>query len=417
MPFELYVALKYLRAKRRTGFINLISYISVGGVVIGVAALICVLAIMNGFKTVVRSKIIGADAHIRVNQFSNVPFDNFQEVLKITQNTQNITGASPFILEKGLIQHAKNTEGCVIRGTDLETITGISDLPKNIVYGKLTFEMTPPPEGKNGQPLPGIILGESLADKLGAMEVGDKITLFSPNLDEGGGFMAQPKAKQFRVSGIFSTGLYEYDDVFAYISLKDAQTFFQLTDQIHGIDVKVFNLDKVNEAALEINSQLGYPFRAKTWYDNHRNLFAWMEIEEMGMFAILSLIILVAAFNIISSLTMVVLEKTREIGILKSMGAFSNQIRNIFVLQGLIIGTSGTFVGSVLGFVLCWLQKTYELISLPGDVYIIYAVPVEMEISHFVFVGITSVLLCYLASIYPASKAAGLIPVEAINYN
>ncbi len=416
MPFELFVALKYLKAKRRTGFISLITYISVGGVVIGVAALICVLAIMNGFKTIVRTKIIGADSHVRVSQFSMTPFDKYKEVQEIAKAVDHVLGASPFILEKGLIRHSKTNEGVVIRGTDIETITEISDLKKNIIWGEMTFDNVPPPEGKKGTALPGVILGESLADRLGAHDIGDKITLFVPTFDDGD-FMSQPRAKQFRVSGIFATGLYEYDNVFAYVSLADAQKLFKMEDKVHGIDIKVENLDTVNEVALEINDSLGYPFRVRTWYDNHRNLFAWMEIEEMGMFAILSLIIVVAAFNIIGSLTMVVLEKTKEIGILKAMGALPSQIRKIFVLQGMIIGVSGTILGTVLGFILCWLQKTYELISLPGDVYIIYAVPIEMEIHHFAFVSVVSILLCWLASIYPAHKASQLLPVEAINYN
>lgn len=413
MNFELLIASRHLRSKRRTGFVSLITYISVFGVMIGVAALIIVLSVMNGFESEVRSRIVGFDAHVRVGTYHDRGIEDYGQVIRQIEDIPHILGISPYIVEKGLIRSAESSgEGLVIKGVDPETIVKVSDLQRNIVYGKLDLGIAAGPEGE--RPLPGIVLGFNLADKL-VVGVGDKVTIISP-VGVIGMFGPMPPVMQFRVTGYFQTGLYQYDDTFAYISLESAQKLFKMGQGVTGLELRLDDLSNARWVAQQIDSRLGYPYRTTTWFDMNRNLFSWMQIEKWAAFIVLSLIILVAAFNIASTLIMIVLEKTKEIGILKSMGATAQSIMKIFVLEGLITGVVGTVLGCVAGYVLCWSQLEYKWFSLPGDVYIINFLPVLMKWTDFVWVSLAAILISYVATLYPAWKASRLDPVQAIRF-
>ncbi|MFH1861842.1 MAG: lipoprotein-releasing ABC transporter permease subunit, partial [bacterium] len=406
---ELFIATRYLRSKRRTGFISLIGYISIAGVTIGVAALIIVLSVMNGFETEVRQRIIGADAHIRLGTYHETGIANWEGIAEKIRDLDHITGISPYIMEKGMIREGNQTEGVIVRGIDPTTVAEVSDLPQQITYGGLHLERRDV-TGKDN--LPGIVLGRFLADRLYAT-LGDTVILFSPG---AAGPFSQPRAKQFHVAGIFTTGLYEYDDVFAYIAIPEAQDLFRLLDKVTGLDIKLDDLEKAAQVKEAILERLGHPYFPRTWFEMHRNLFSWMKIEKWMTFIMLSLIIVVAAFNIISSLTMVVMEKKKDIGILKSMGATKAGIRRIFLYEGLIVGGLGTFLGTLLGWGLCSLQQEYHFFALPPDVYFLSELPILMQVSDFIIIAFAAVSLCLLASIYPAYQAASLVPVEAIRY-
>ena len=260
-----------------------------------------------------------------------------------------------------------------------------------------------------------IVLGKYLSDHLMAYSEKDIVTLIIPPSEESSIF-AQPKVKQFYVAGIIELGYYDYDRIFSYISLQQAQVFFGMPESVSWIEIKIDDYEKADEVAQDLTEQLGYPYTTLTWFEMNKSLFSWMKIEKWGALVILSLIIMVAAFNIISSLIMVVMEKTREIGILKSMGATSNSIMKIFVYEGLLIGILGTVLGSILGYGIGFAQLKYKLISLPADVYIISSLPIKLQVFDFILISVIGIILCLLASIYPAYKASKLYPVDAIRY-
>ncbi|TKJ37570.1 lipoprotein-releasing system transmembrane subunit LolC [candidate division LCP-89 bacterium B3_LCP] len=409
MSYELFIATRYLKSKRRTGFISLISYLSIAGVAIGVAALIIVLSVMNGFETEVRNRIIGADAHIRLGTHHEEGIVDVESIMDKIRDIDHITGISPYIMDKGLIRIDKRTEGAIVRGVDPATVGDVSDLPQTIIHGGMHLGRTDVTGAEN---LPGLVLGRMLADRLYAT-LGDTVILFSPG---AAGPFSQPRAKRFHLAGIFETGLYEYDDIFAYIAIPEAQELYRMTDKVTGIEIKLDDLDKAGQVKEIILGILGFPYFPRTWHEMHRNLFNWMKIEKWAGFIILSLIVMVAAFNIISSLIMVVMEKRKEIGILKSMGATSASIRKIFIYEGLAVGVVGTVMGVMLGWGLCMLQISYRFFRLPPDIYFLSELPILMRSSDFIMVITAALVLCFLASVYPAHRAAALVPVEAIRY-
>lgn len=410
MKFEYFIAKRYLRSKRRTKFISLITYISIIGIVIGVAALIIVLSVMNGFEDQVRSRFLGADAHVKVLAFHDNGIKHYGHIINEIKSTPYLKTMSPFISEKGLIKSKRTQAGMVVRGIDPASAKEVIDLSKNVIFGSLDFEQS---AETTGDSLPGIVLGFQLAQRLQVI-LGDEVAVFS--LAGVRHFRDVPTVKKFRVSGYFETGLYEFDDRIAYISIKSAQQLYQMESKVSGIWIKLNHYSKAETVAEKIEKKIGYPYQVMTWKDMNPNLFAWMKIEKWAAFIILSLIITVAAFNIVSTLIMVTLEKTREIGILKSMGATSVTIRRIFTCHGLIVGIVGTVVGSFAGFVFCFLQQRFRLFSLPEDIYIISWLPVKMQGTDFLVIGFASILLSFLAAVYPAQKAAKLDPVKSIRY-
>ncbi len=387
----------------------MITYLSVGGVMVGVAALVIVLSIMNGFEDEVRSRIIGADAPLRVSTFSDRGAENWPRVIEQILEFPHVEAVSPYILDKGMVRHKRHSEGVVIRGIDPATVGDVNDIPEMLVAG--TLDSLDVQEGQ-ADDMPGIVLGRYLSDALYASP-GDTVFLFSPT---GTGMFSQPRVGRYRVVGIFESGLSEFDQVFCYISLHEAQILFNLGNSVTGLDVKTTTLDDAAEVKELVNEHIGYPWYPRTWYEMRRTLFSWMQIEKWAMFIVLSLIILVAAFNIISTLVMVTMEKRKEIGILSAMGATQKDVLNIFLLQGLFIGIGGTLLGLLIGWALLQAQLEYQFFSLPADVYIINSLPVLMKPLDFAAVGLVGIILCLIAAIYPAMRAAAMDPVEAIRY-
>jgi len=412
MAYEMFIACRYLRSKRKVKFISVITLFSVGGVFVGVAALIIVLAVMNGLESEVRSRIVGTTAHLNVLTFQDDGIEDYREILPAVGKVERVVAAAPFIYYKAAIRSKYRSDGILVRGIDPVLEAKVTKLEDNILYGKLDLE---PQHGGNGKALPGIILGVSLADALGAV-LDQKVTLLSlRDTGEAASWMV-PKAAQFRVAGIFETGLYEYDSALAYISIPAAQKLFEMGSRVTGIQVKTDDLFRAGEVAKSIGKALGYPYYTVDWMHMHKNLFSWMTMEKWGMFIILSLIVIVATFNIISTLIMVVMEKTKDIGILKSMGATSGSIMRIFMFEGILVGLVGTILGCVVGYLICWAQETFHFISLPADIYFINTLPIEMKVVDFTKVALAAMGLCFLATVYPARKAAKLAPVDAIRY-
>lgn len=407
MSFTWTVANRYLRSKRRTGFISLITWLSTGGVALGAAALVIVLSIMNGFEDEVRSRIIGADAPLRVSTFGR-PAANWQQVAEAIEKMDKVEAVTPYVLDKGMARLGKNTEGCVIRGVDPETVGAVNSIEDMLVAG--TLDGLDP---KDPDQIGGVILGRYLADILYATP-GDTLFLLSPTGMTGP--FSQPKIGQFVVTGIFESGLAEFDQVFVIIGLHNAQRMLGMGNSVTGLDVRTTTLDDAGAVKTEINNQVGYPWFPRTWYEMRKTLFSWMQLEKWAMFIILSLIILVAAFNIVSTLVMVTMEKRKEVGILRAMGATRKEIQTIFILQGTVVGVLGTAAGLLIGFAILWAQQTWHFISLPSDIYMLASLPVQMMPFDFLWVGVVGVLLCLGAAVYPARRAASLDPVEAIRY-
>ncbi len=408
MSYEFFIAKRYLRSKRTTKFVSVITLISVGGVLIGVTALDFILSMMNGFEGEVRSRIIGTTAHVSVFSTYQEGVDNYQELIPGIKEVKHVENVAPYIYYKAAIASKTGSDGIVVRGIDPEKERLVTDLERNLKVGSLHLE-------QEEDELPGILLGATLADRLG-VELGDKVVLFS--LKEGSlttGW-SQPKASKLKLMGIFETGMYEYDASLAYISLTTAQKLFNLGSKVTGLHVKLDNLYQAEKVAKELEKKLGYHYYALDWMHMHKNLFSWMALEKYAMFIVLSLIVAVAAFNIISTLIMVVIEKRKDVGILKSMGSTNSSIMKIFMFEGLVVGAVGIILGSAFGYLLCWIQKSFNIISLPPEIYFISSLPVDMRPLDFILVASAAMLLTFLATVYPARRAAQLSPVEAIRY-
>jgi len=411
MNFEYFIARRYLKAKRKTGFISIITYISIGGVTIGVTALILVLSVMNGFEEEVRSRLLGADAHIRLRKYFHKPITETDSLVTLIKGMDHVVGVSPAIYEKGMISTRDVQDPTAVKAVDPRTAGDVTDITDKIKLGKLDFT----PKEINGKKLPGIVLGVHLADVIHATHLDDIISVAA--IPKQGGLFIQPRILQFYVAGLVEIGYYEYDRTVSYMSIPDAQKLFEMPKGVTWIEIKLDDYEKANEVKeILVDEKLGYPFFASTWFEMNRSLYSWMEIEKWGSFIILSLIIMVAAFNIISSLIMVVMEKTREIGILKSMGSSSGSIMKIFVFEGFLVGMIGTVLGSIIGYSVGFAQLYFGIVSLPGDVYLISSLPILMKWTDFFAIASVAMLLSIVASFYPAYKASKLVPVEAIRY-
>ncbi|MCI0515217.1 ABC transporter permease, partial [candidate division KSB1 bacterium] len=338
--------------------------------------------------------------------------ENYEMMIQQIRKMEHVIGCAPYIIEHAIIQ-TERPQTVFIKGSNPRLEDEVNKIKGYLISGSLNFA---PDTASTEFKLPGIVLGSGLASRL-MVDVGSKVLLISPaGLSVTGGPFQQPKVKNFIVTGIFESGLNEYDSNVALCSIPDAQSLFAYGSKVGGIEIKLDHLEFADQVAREIDSLFGYPYTTETWFERNRTLFSWMKIEKWAAFIVLSLIIMVAAFNIISSLIMVVLEKTREIGILKAMGASSRSIMRIFLFEGLVIGLVGAFLGSLLGYALCWSQLKYRWFSLPSDIYFISALPIRMEILDFVLIASSAMILCLAASIYPAWKASRLDPVDAIRY-
>ncbi len=406
LPYPILIALRYLKSKKRRRGISFNTILSTGGVAVGVMALLVVLSVMSGFHDDLRKKILGVNAHIVVLNYTG-GIENYGEVIKELKTLPRVTGASPFVLGQVMVSKGKRAHGVYLRGIDPAYENQTTSLRAHMKEGSLdnlTEDST----------LPGIILGSELSDTLGAY-MGDEINVISPVQDLGPMGML-PRVRKFRVVGIFEVGMYEYDTNLALTSLKAAQEFFRTGNAVTGIELRINDIYSAPEVRERVQEILGPPFYARDWMQMNKNLFSALKLEKFTMFVILTLIILVASFNIISTLIMNVIEKEREIAILKAMGATNRAIMAIFIFQGLFIGLAGTTIGVTGGYLLGYLLNTYELIKLPADVYYISSLPVKMNLSDFVAVSLSAICISFLATIYPAYQAARLNPVEPLRY-
>ncbi|MDA7857882.1 lipoprotein-releasing ABC transporter permease subunit [bacterium] len=411
MRYELFIGLRYLRARRKQVFISIITLISIAGVALGVSALIITLSVMNGFRKDLRQKIVGVNAHIIILDQRDIGLES-EEVNKVQRKIKKIKSvisSAPFVYGQIMLKSGKRISGAVIKGIIPNESTKVTDIQKYLIQGDLgKLE-----ESKDASKW-GIVLGKELAKNLGVF-LGKDVLLFSPS-EMAGHLGMMPVIRKFQVVGIFDSGMYEYDANLAYVSLSNAQRLFNLDEKITGIEVKIRDFSKAGKIARTIQRILGYPYLARSWMSANRNLFAALKLEKITMSIILVLIVLVAAFNIISTLMMMTMEKTTDIGILKAMGASKRSIMKIFMIEGLVIGLIGMFVGLGIGYGACSLLGKYQFIKLPQDVYYIDALPVQMQINDFLFIGLAAVLISFFATLYPSYKASQLNPCEAIRY-
>jgi lipoprotein-releasing system permease protein len=420
VSWELFVGLRYLRARRRAALLSLISFISLLGVTIGVATLDIVLAVMTGLERDLRDKILGFNPHVVVVSYAGaVPAD--PEVLSQVRQVQGVRAAAPFVYGQAMLALGRAASGVVVRGVDPAAAGSVVDVERHLESGSLaalgtTHAVTLPPEEGGGRvELGGLLLGSELARQLGVAP-GDVVSLISPLGTPGPGGMV-PRLKRFVVAGVFDSGMFDYDTTLAYMGLADAQRFFDLKDGVTGIEVRVDDVYAAREVARRIEGALGgFPYRARDWMETNRNLFSALKLEKVVYGIVLCLIVVVAAFNILATLTMVVKEKRRDIAVLKSMGASSGSIGRIFILNGAVIGVAGTLLGNLLGVAGCWLLARYQFIELPKDVFLVTTVPVRMEPANFLVVAAVSIAICVVAALSPARRAASLVPVEVIRY-
>lgn len=411
MNYTWYVARRYLTSKRKTGFISVIANISIAGVALGTAALIVTLCIISGFEKEMKARFVSFDAHVRVKTFEGTPpIRRREDIESRLSNLPHVTGVSPYVEKEAMIRSKRVTDGIMVKGIDATVAGGVLNIEQDMIAsvrpGRL--DLARPDTG-----LPGIVLGKKLADRLYA-GLGDRLTLFS--LQNTPTFIQQPNVLQFRVTGIYRSGLAEYDNVFVYVDLPEAQRLFEYGETISGFELKLDDMAQAGSTAHLISSEFGYPYFARTWLDLHRNLFGWLETNNLVMMIIFGLIILVAAFNIVGTLFMIVVEKTRDIGVLRSMGARVSDIRRIFLVEGGLIGGYGALFGAILALVLCLAQEKFKIIGLNSDIYFMDAVPVEIGWSYFVIIMVLALALCIAAAVFPALRAARLDPVEAIRY-
>lgn len=408
MNVELFVARRYLRARRRENFISTITVFSIGGVTLGVAALILTLSMMNGFEKEVRSRIVGTTAPVTVFEGGGEALTGWDELSKRLAKVPGVTGTSPFVLAKTAIRSERESDGVVVRGILPEQQITTGDLSERLTSGVFDVGVQP------GDSLPGALLGLTLARSI-AVTLGDEVVLYGGGR-HAGGLAETPRVMKFRVVGLFESGMYEYDASLVLIGLPQAQKLYELKDAVSGIHVAVADIFQADKMAASLQAELGDDYFVTDWMRTHKDLFSWMALEKYAMFVALSLIVAVAAFNIIATLIMIIMEKRAEIGILRSFGMNSKAVRMIFLYQGGIVGVVGTALGSALGYFGCWLQATFHLIRLPADIYFISALPVDPRGSDFALVALASVGLCLLASAYPAARAARLFPVRALQY-
>ena len=423
MPYEFFISKRYLRAKRKQIFVSIITFISIFGIFLGVAALIIVLAVMNGFETDLRTKILGIKSHIELTADIGGSMKNYPKVQELVAGTEGVVASTPYIYTQAMIRSGNGVSGVVIRGLDTQSAFKVINLGK-IREGSIEYLNKIPQElsRKYSEQIGGIVIGKEMARNLGIF-LYDTITIISPvGISTPMGMM--PRMKKFAVVGIFESGFYEYDSTLAYLSLRNCQDFLQMGDSVTGIDIKVDDIYKADSIARRIQSKLGFPFWANNWMQMNKNLFAALKLEKRVMFIILSLIVLVAAFNIISALIMIVMEKSKDIAILKSMGATSRSIMKIFIYQGLIVGVIGTFLGCIAGLLVAlnlqkvslFVEKIFHFKILPGDVYYLSELPSQVNYVDVIVIVIGTLLVCFLSTIYPSLRASRLDPAEALRY-
>jgi len=407
MYYEIFLGLRYLRAKRKQAFVSVITVISILGVMAGVMSLVVVLSVMNGYRADLMSKILGVNAHVLVLSYGG-PIENYREICSKVERMEHILAASPFIYAQVMLNHAGNVSGAVLRGIDSTDQDHLSYLEPMIRSGSLSSL------GSKSDGYSTIIVGRELARQL-AVHPGLTLTVVAPE-GKVTPLGRAPQSRKFKVVGLFDSGMYEYDASMVWMDIKEAQDLLGMGDRVSGVEMRVADVYSADKVAESIQKTLGYPFWTKDWMQMNRNLFAALKLEKITMFVILTMIVLVGALNIINTLVMAVIEKRKEVAILRAMGAKAKSIMAIFMIQGVVVGILGTVAGLASGLLICFLLGKYKFISLPADVYYISTLPVQVQWADVVFVAVAAVIISLLATLYPSFRASKVNPVEALRY-
>lgn len=392
MRYELLVSFRYLVSKHREGFISMVSFISIMGVAVGVTALIVVLAVMNGFDNDLREKIVGTNSHVVIEKEGGI--EDYDSLVNRVNALPHVISSAPFVNGQALIRHKDQVIGVIFRGIDPEREKKVTDIEEYLQEG--TFSLNKD----------SVLIGKELAWRLG-LKPGDAISLVSA---------ATTIPKFFTVAGIFNSGMFDYDMNLVFTNMEGAQDFYGIDNLAGGIGVKIDNVYRADSVKNQIQEEIGFDYWVRSWTDLNKNLFSALKLEKVTMFVILALIVVVACFNIASTLIMVVMEKTKDIGILKAIGAANSGIRNIFMLNGFLVGLLGTILGAAGGFFLCHLLKTYQFIKLPRDIYYIDKLPVNLRMVDSLAVIIVAITISLVSTLYPAWRAARMEPVDALRY-
>ncbi|MBI5410212.1 MAG: lipoprotein-releasing ABC transporter permease subunit [Nitrospirae bacterium] len=406
-PYHIFIALRYFKSKKKHRGISINTVISIAGVALGVMTLLTVLSVMSGFHEDLQEKILGVNSHVIVQSFDG-NIKDYEALREKINGLEGVVGSSPVVYGQVMLRFGGRASGVVVRGIDPDIEKGTTEILNKLKAGSV--------DGLKDDTAgtPGIIIGRELMRNLGLF-VGDDIEMISP-VGELGPLGMIPKMKRFRIAGYFEAGMYEYDSSLAFLNLHVAQDFFALRDAVTTIEVKINNPYDAKRTAEKIDKLIGLPYIARDWMQMNRNLFSALKLEKIVMFIILTLIILVASFNIVSNLIMIVIEKAKEIAIMKAMGATGKGVMSIFMIHGLIIGVLGTVIGVVGGYTLCRLLKTYKFINLPADVYYLSYLPVKINPFDFLVVPAAAILISFLATVYPSWQASKLDPVESLRY-
>lgn len=410
MRVELFIGRRYFKSKPKQTIIALTSLFSIIGVTIGVMALIVVIGVMAGFESDLKSRIMGIEPHIVIDR-DGQPFADHAQLVAAAGRLPGVSAVWPVVELQAMLKSDTRIGGAVIKGVAARSAAQGLNIQSLELLGD-TAATGPGEPGQRG--VPPIVLGQDLGRALGVIK-GDTLFLVSPK-----GTLAPtgfiPSMKRFRVAGFFETGMYEYDGSLAFVRLEEAQTLIHAPAAVSAVEIRVENIYKVPIIADQLRSESAAGFRLRDWRQLNRNLFSALKLEKTAMFITLTLIILVATFSIVGTLVMLVMEKTKDIAILKTIGATSGVIRRIFVFQGMLIGIVGTALGVCLGSGLCYMQKNYHLIRLPGDVYYITALPVDLQLFDVGLVAFSALLICFAATLYPAHQASRFKTVEALRY-
>jgi lipoprotein-releasing system permease protein len=399
--------MRYLATRSRFGFVSVISLISIVGVAIGVAALIFVLSVFNGFNGLVTSILVKYDPHVRVESPKRSQQIAYEPLAEVLRGQATVKGWAPYVQGKAMLVFRNVMRVVNVKGIDDEKIGSVSGLRESMVLGRLDFQ------GENSK---AMVIGIALADRLGAV-VGDTISVISPAGSELALLqLGQPMIRRFYVVGIFESNNKDYDGSYAYVGLPAGQLLFHLDNAVHGVEIRLSSIDEAVAMKNTLERRFGSSYRVLSWYDLHKELYTVMQIERWMAYIIVCLIIGVASFNLLGSLTMTVIEKTRDIGILRALGAFRKSINKVFLLQGVYVGSIGSFLGLTVGLLMVVLQQRYHLLSLDPTVYIIPAIPTEIHWVDVVLVLATAIVFCSVAALYPSRRAASLIPVEAVRW-